>query len=74
MLEFYIFRILGGMGVGLALIVSPMYIAEVAPARMRGRLVLVSQLAIVVGSLASIIVSCFLSLSGSWRWFVTTAI
>ena len=74
MLEFYIFRILGGMGVGLASIVSPMYIAEVAPARMRGRLVLVNQLAIVVGSLASIIVSYFLSLSGSWRWFVTTAI
>ena len=68
MLEFYIFRILGGMGVGLASIVSPMYIAEVAPARMRGRLVLVNQLAIVVGSLASIIVSYFLSLSGSWRW------
>ena len=68
MLEFYIFRILGGMGVGLASIVSPMYIAEVAPARMRGRLVLVNQLAIVVGSLSSIIVSYFLSLSGSWRW------
>ncbi len=68
MLEFYIFRILGGMGVGLASIVSPMYIAEVAPASMRGRLVLVNQLAIVVGSLASIIVSYFLSLSGSWRW------
>lgn len=68
MFEFYIFRILGGMGVGLASIVSPMYIAEVAPARMRGRLVLVNQLAIVVGSLSSIIVSYFLSLSGSWRW------
>ncbi len=68
MVEFYIFRILGGMGVGLASIVSPMYIAEVAPSRMRGRLVLVNQLAIVVGSLASIIVSYFLSLSGSWRW------
>ncbi len=68
MLEFYAFRILGGMGVELASIVSPMYIAEVAPARMRGRLVLVNQLAIVVGSLSSIIVSYFLSLSGSWRW------
>ena len=68
MVEFYIFRILGGMGVGLASIVSPMYIAEVAPARMRGRLVLVNQLAIVVGSLSSIIVSYVLSLSGSWRW------
>lgn len=68
MVEFYIFRILGGMGVGLASIVSPMYIAEVAPARMRGRLVLVNQVAIVVGSLASIIISYLLSFSGSWRW------
>ncbi len=68
MTEFYIFRILGGMGVGLASIVSPMYIAEVAPSRLRGRLVLVNQLAIVVGSLSSIIVSYFLSLSGAWRW------
>ena len=66
--EFCVFRIVGGMGVGLASIVSPMYIAEVAPARMRGRLVLVNQLAIVVGSLASIIVSYLLSFSALWRW------
>ena len=68
MTEFYIFRIVGGIGVGLASIISPMYIAEVAPARMRGRLVLVNQVAIVVGSLSSIIVSYYLSLIGSWRW------
>lgn len=68
MTEFYIFRIVGGVGVGLASIISPMYIAEVAPARMRGRLVLVNQVAIVVGSLSSIIVSYYLSLIGSWRW------
>ena len=68
MTEFYAFRILGGIGVGISSIVSPMYIAEVAPARIRGRLVLVNQLAIVIGSLCSIIVSYFLSLVGSWRW------
>ena len=68
MLVFSIFRILGGMGVGLTSIVSPMYIAEVAPARLRGRLVWGHQLAIVIGSLASLLVSYLLSFSASWRW------
>ena len=68
MLVFSIFRILGGMGVGLASIVSPMYIAEVAPARLRGRLVWGHQLAIVIGSLAALLVSYLLSFSASWRW------
>ena len=68
MVEFNVFRIIGGIGVGVASVVSPMYIAEIAPARMRGRLVLVNQLAIVFGALSSIIVSYFLSFNGSWRW------
>jgi sugar porter (SP) family MFS transporter len=42
-------RILGGLGVGTALIIAPMYIAEIAPARDRGRLVSVNQLNIVIG-------------------------
>lgn len=42
-------RMLGGLGVGAALIVAPMYIAEIAPAQMRGRLVSLNQLNIVVG-------------------------
>ena len=65
--EFDFFRIVGGVGIGLASVTSPMYIAEIAPARLRGRLVTVNQLAIVVGALASIIVSYFLSHSGNWR-------
>jgi len=65
--EFDFFRIVGGLGIGLASVTSPMYIAEIAPARLRGRLVTVNQLAIVVGALASIIVSYFLSASGNWR-------
>ena len=65
--EFDAFRIIGGLGVGLASVTSPMYIAEIAPARLRGRLVTVNQLAIVVGSTCSIIVSFFLSASGNWR-------
>ncbi len=67
-LDFSIFRIVGGMGVGLVSIVSPMYIAEVAPARLRGRLVWSHQLAIVIGSLASLLVSYLLFSTGSWRW------
>ena len=42
-------RMIGGLGVGAALIVAPMYIAEVAPAGMRGRLVSLNQLNIVIG-------------------------
>ncbi|QBN17409.1 sugar porter family MFS transporter [Flavobacterium nackdongense] len=46
-------RILGGMGIGVASIVSPLYISEVAPARFRGTLVTLYQLAITVGIVAS---------------------
>lgn len=42
-------RILGGMGVGIAILVAPMYIAEIAPKKMRGRLVTFNQLNIVLG-------------------------
>lgn len=42
-------RMLGGLGVGAALIVAPMYIAEIAPARIRGRMVSFNQLNIVIG-------------------------
>jgi SP family arabinose:H+ symporter-like MFS transporter len=65
--SFSLFRIVGGMGVGVASVVSPMYIAEIAPARLRGRLVSLNQLAIVVGSTASIVVSYYLSFTGNWR-------
>jgi SP family sugar porter-like MFS transporter len=46
-------RILGGVGIGLASNVSPMYIAEIAPAKHRGRLVSINQLTIVLGILAA---------------------
>jgi sugar porter (SP) family MFS transporter len=42
-------RLLGGLGVGAALVVAPMYIAEIAPARLRGRMVSFNQLNIVLG-------------------------
>ena len=65
--EFDFFRIVGGLGIGLASVTSPMYIAEISPARLRGRLVTINQLAIVVGATVSIIVSYFLSARGNWR-------
>ena len=49
--SFLFFRFLGGLAVGGASVVSPMYIAEISPARLRGRLVAVSQFNIVLGIL-----------------------
>ena len=51
MLTFNAYRVLGGIGVGLASAICPMYIAEVAPANVRGRLVSVNQFAIIFGML-----------------------
>lgn len=65
--EFDIFRIVGGLGIGLASVTSPMYIAEISPSRLRGRLVTVNQLAIVAGALSSILVAYGLSRTGNWR-------
>lgn len=50
---FVFWRMLGGVAIGLASNLSPMYIAEVAPAQARGRLVSINQLTIVVGILAA---------------------
>ena len=50
---FVCFRLLGGIGIGLASNLSPMYIAEVSPAEMRGRFVSINQLTIVIGILAA---------------------
>ncbi|NLN36898.1 MAG: D-xylose transporter XylE [Bacteroidales bacterium] len=51
LLTFNAYRVLGGIGVGLASAICPMYIAEVAPANVRGRLVSVNQFAIIFGML-----------------------
>jgi SP family arabinose:H+ symporter-like MFS transporter len=69
---FNLFRILGGVGVGLCSIASPMYINEVAPPQIRGRLGLMYQLSIVIGSTASplaayVILRIFPD-SVAWRW------
>jgi len=56
-LDFNVFRIIGGIGIGLASNLSPMYIAEISPARMRGRFVSINQLTIVIGILAAQIIN-----------------
>ncbi|MEA3224374.1 MAG: sugar porter family MFS transporter, partial [Planctomycetota bacterium] len=56
-LLFSIFRIIGGIGIGLASNLSPMYIAEISPAHTRGKLVAINQLTIVIGILAAQIVN-----------------
>jgi sugar porter (SP) family MFS transporter len=71
-IDFSFWRFVGGMGVGLASTVSPMYIAEVAPAHLRGRLVVMNQLAIVVGLSLSVVVTYLLSFGGHWRWMFAT--
>lgn len=54
---FIVYRLIGGLGIGLASAISPMYIAEVAPAKIRGRLVSLNQLTIVVGILLAQIIN-----------------
>jgi len=50
-ISFVLFRILGGIGIGLASSLSPMYIAEVTPGKVRGAFVSINQLTIVIGIL-----------------------
>lgn len=50
---FIIYRLIGGLGIGLASTLSPMYIAEIAPAKYRGQFVAINQLTIVIGILAA---------------------
>ncbi|BET84955.1 sugar porter family MFS transporter [Edwardsiella anguillarum] len=58
---FIIYRIVGGVGIGLASALSPLYIAEVSPAEKRGRFVAVNQLTIVIGVLAAQLVNLMIA-------------
>lgn len=68
--QLIIARFIGGLGVGIASVLSPIYIAELAPARVRGILVSVNQLAIVVGILLTYTSNWLLVGIGDndWRW------
>ena len=57
-----VFRIIGGLGIGLASNLSPMYIAEISPSRYRGRFVSMYQLAIVIGVLSAQLINWLISL------------
>jgi SP family arabinose:H+ symporter-like MFS transporter len=65
-------RIVGGLGVGAAILIAPVYIAEIAPARSRGSLVSLNQLMIVIGISVSFFSNYFLLAAGadSWRWML----
>ncbi len=79
-LEFVIYRILGGLAVGAASVMAPAYISEIAPARMRGRLTTVQQIAIIAGLFCSFLSNYFLAQAAgsstsefwmgfqAWRW------
>lgn len=70
--EFIIARIIGGVGIGGAILIAPMYIGEVAPAHLRGRLVSFNQLNIVLGISVAYFSNYFLVTYGedSWRWML----
>jgi len=67
---FIVMRFAAGIGVGMASILSPMYIAEVSPAHVRGRNVAINQLTIVIGILITNLVNYSLADQGpeAWRW------
>ena len=79
--QYVVWRIIGGVGIGSASIVAPMYIAEIAPASVRGRLVVFYQFGIVAGILGAVYVNMLIERSGSeqwnvehgWRWMFAAA-
>ncbi|MCC2309464.1 sugar porter family MFS transporter [Cellulomonas chengniuliangii] len=84
--DLIIWRIVGGLGIGIASVIAPAYIAEIAPAAMRGRLGSLQQLAITLGIFAALLSDAlFANLSGganepslfglaAWRWMFLVAV
>lgn len=70
--DFYVYRIIGGLGIGFSSVVAPMYIAEISPAVKRGRLVLMYQLAITIGAMLGVVLAYILAetlaANIGWRW------
>ena len=63
-------RVLVGIGIGGASMLTPLYLAEIAPAKQRGALVSFNQLAVTLGILGSYLVGYALSAAGAWRWML----
>ncbi len=80
--SFIFYRVIGGIGVGLASMLSPMYIAEIAPAGIRGKLVSWNQFAIVFGMLVVYFVNYFIAAGKTeewinevgWRWMFASEV
>jgi SP family arabinose:H+ symporter-like MFS transporter len=74
--QFVLWRLIGGLGIGAASVISPNYIAEIAPTQVRGRCVTLYQLGIVSGILAAVFVNMLIQRMGNedwntltgWRW------
>jgi SP family xylose:H+ symportor-like MFS transporter len=71
-IAFIIYRIIGGIGVGIASMLAPMYIAEIAPAKMRGKLVSWNQFAIIFGMLVIYFVNYYIARGQPQDWIDTT--
>ncbi|GAB2587226.1 MFS transporter [Spirosoma areae] len=71
---FVTFRMLSGVAVGAAALVCPMYVAEISPASMRGRMVSFYQLSIVIGILLAYLSNYLLLNTGdnNWRWMFSS--
>lgn len=69
---FILFRIIGGIGIGIASISTPMYIAEITPAHLRGRLVAMNQIAIVGGIAGTSFINYFIAKGGDQAWLIET--
>jgi sugar porter (SP) family MFS transporter len=69
---FIIFRILGGIAVGASSVVAPMYISEISPAKVRGRMTALFQFNVIFGILMAYVVNYLLRDAGSepWRWML----
>ena len=70
---FICFRILGGLAVGISSVVAPMYISEIAPARLRGRLAGSFQVSIVTGIVVAYLTNYLfiqIQLPDAWRWML----
>jgi len=71
---FALARFFVGVCIGIASLVTPLYLAEMSPARVRGALVSLNQLAITVGIMVAYFVDYALASSQNWRWMFITAV
>lgn len=69
---FIAYRIIGGTGIGIASMLSPLYIAEIAPPKQRGSLVTYQQIAIVVGMVLVYFVNWAIAAQGNDAWIIST--